>query len=256
MGLAQLLLSGAPSALRRRPSAPGGVTAAWLEAAVQEAVRHIGACVAADGEAAAPFLLLVRPRPGVAFATVPLSEADVASGWAGVAAQVGSAAAQGVLLVRPLPEGEGGGEPKDACVASGLRHDRDEGGDESCSDCGAAGATAAAAAAPSAAAQPGGAPASALIAGRVGECCSGGAHEQPPPPPPTAASCALHASGRPRYYGVVVQGPASSAPDGCYLLKTTHVASALLGCACSHYALTRVSKGPSFHEQLTRSWTV
>lgn len=253
-----------PASLARADCAGGGgVSAAWLSAAVEAAVRHIGAHAASgDAALARPFLLLVSPRPGVAFSAMPLSEADTAAGWAGVAAKVGGGAAQGMLLVQPLPEGEGGGEPADACVASRLQrsasasaapHAAGGGANPTCSDCAAATARAAGAA-PRAA--------GALISGRVGKCCDGDGVDDGARAAAAAAAaaapvaCALHQQGRPAFYGVVVQGPRSDTPDGCYLLKTTHAASAALGCACSHYSLTRVSKGPALHEQLTRSWTV
>ena len=40
--------------------------------------------------------------------------------------------------------------------------------------------------------------------------------------------------------------------QGCYVLKTVQSQSA--DCQCSHYTLTRVSKGQPLAEQLTASW--
>jgi hypothetical protein len=272
--LAEYQLRSAP-VLGHGHAAPraGGVTAAWLEVAVQEAVRHIGASVAHGCSGPAqPFLLLGNPRPGAPFETVPLGEMDLAGGWAGVAAQVGSATSLGMLLVQPMPEGEGeGGEAAGGCVASQLQRtlSASSGGGgaagDGCREC-AAVLAAAQAQRGGARTAAGGPESSTLIAGRIGDCCGGDAAGQAAAAAATAApaaeaatappSCAIHSGGRPAFYGVVVQGPHSATPDGCYLLKTTHAASAVLGCTCSHYVLTRVSKGPSLHQQLTRSWTV
>lgn len=193
-----------------------------------------------------------------------LTDADVAGGWASVALQVGSASAQGVLLVQPLPEGEEHGR---GCVASRLSGSSSNGGDTACSDCAAASSTAA---------DTEGASRQPVASGRIGDCCSeeGPSHgsssvtdrvgSSTASGNPSAASqaaaaaaalCCSHSQGRPSYYGVVVQG-GGGGPEGCYLLKTTHMMQPALGCACSQYVLTRVSKGPSLQEQFTRSWLV
>jgi len=245
--------------------------AAWLEPAVQEAVRYIGVHSCTSSTSAEPFLLLVNPRAGVRFETVPLSQPVVAGGWAAVATQVGSAAAEAVLLIQPVPEGE---QPTSSCVASNLGPSSSSQGSSAesgeCSECAAAAAAAAAARGADACGEysvPGSSQTT-ITSGRVGDCCDGeeqhhsssAAAARASPSAPSAA-CAAHAQGQPHYYGVVVMqspegGGGGGGPEGCYLLKTTHMAQPALGCACSQYALTRVAKGPPLTEQLMQSWLV
>lgn len=293
----------------------GSSSAAWLEDAVQAAVRHIGgsACGGAGASAgpADPFLLLVRPRPGVAFDVVPLPRggggiddggaAALAGGWAAFAslrAGGDGTAARGCLLVQPVASEEAfaGGA---GCVAAQMRVAGREDASSSTSSSrssgtgrptGTSSSTSTAecaecmAAADAANVAPGGVT---VAQGRVGDCCDDGTAQRGDgascaPTSAAAASppCALHSQVSARFYGVVVIGggsgasnavaPAAPAASGaapgdagqrdcgvveaCYLLKTTHTAAPSLGCACSHYVLTRVSKGPALSDQLVQSW--
>ncbi|GBF88407.1 hypothetical protein Rsub_01119 [Raphidocelis subcapitata] len=232
--------------LRADAGASRARAAAWLEPAVQEAVRHIAS--SSSGRAADPFLLIVRPRgSGPPFAAVPLTPAALEGGWEALAHDLGGGSAEGVLLVQPVPSPAE--VPGSSCIASSS------GGE--CKEC-------ATAASSTPAASGGASPATTVAAGRVGECCDGGHGTAAAPgtaaaaPPP--AGSPHHCCGVSAYYGVVVLGDggggSGGGPEGCYLLKTTHLAHPELGCTCSQYCLTRVAKGPSLREQLTASWLV
>jgi hypothetical protein len=285
-----------------RPASPTTITAlgnaatritgaAWLEAAVQEAVRHIAhRSAGAAGAPAGPFLLLVHPPGGrgaaAPFEARPLTPAVIAGGWAALADEIEGSGAARALLVQPVPEGE---EPGSGCMASHLRPDG--GGSSSsststsssssgeCSECTAA--SAAAASEYSVAAASSSLSTTTVSAGRVGDCCDGeGGQPHPPADEASAAAassasappqlCARHSQERAQYYGLVVlqgaagaaggqdqgHGGGAGAPEGCYLLKTTHMVQRALGCSCSQYVLTRVAKGPSLRDQLVASWLV
>ena len=216
----------------------------------------------------------------MAFAVVPLSPAAATGGWAAATAQVGGAAADGALLVQPVPEGEG--NTSGPCLALGLGRRSSTGSDgatgyrstsssqgpasDDCADC--AGAVAGRTARPDS---------TPVAEGRIGGSCdaSGGCCHEADGSGSARFADAAHplqpsqqAAPTAQYYGVVVMAGAGGSsgagggsggpwdPEGCYLLKTTHMAQPLLGCSCSQYVLTRVAKGPPLQEQLTRSWLV
>ena len=55
------------------------------------------------------------------------------------------------------------------------------------------------------------------------------------------------------YWGVVVQSQMASEAQGCYVLKTVHSASPS-DCQCTHFTLTRVSRGEPLADQLASAW--
>ena len=223
---------------------------------MQEAVRHIASSSSSSssstgGRHADPFLLIVRARDGSApYAPVPLTPAALEGGWEALSRDLGGDGAEGVLLVQPVPSSEA--LPGGSCFASSS------GGE--CKECAAAasespqedsGAAAVASDVPNP-----------VTRGSVGACCDGEQGQGPAAAAPPPGGCQVHAGSVSSCYGVVVlRGSSggsgdSSGPEGCYLLKTTHLANPVLGCTCSQYCLTRVAKGPSLKEQLTRSWLV
>lgn len=128
------------------------------------------------------------------------------------------------------------------------------------------------------------------LAGLVGDTCCGGAGaagssgnveskgaaSAVPPPPPKQAELVLArlaAAKQPpsmgisfshgcsaeqtvQYCGLVVQSRVASSVEGTYVLKTVRNVDYAVGCHCTHYSLTRVSRGEALHRQLQGSWLV
>ena len=57
------------------------------------------------------------------------------------------------------------------------------------------------------------------------------------------------------YWGVVVQSKMTSEAQGCYVLKTVHNTNPS-DCQCTHFTLTRVSRGEPLADQLSAAWLV
>lgn len=99
------------------------------------------------------------------------------------------------------------------------------------------------------------------FSGRVGEaCCDDEVHSQiipftPPGRRQGRKNLEEEMNAHIDYWGVVVQSKITSEAQGCYVLKTVHSTSPT-DCQCTHYTLTRVSRGEPLAEQLSTAWLV
>ena len=96
-----------------------------------------------------------------------------------------------------------------------------------------------------------------ILAGKVGDCCDdehelnqilpfSRQHSNPLPPFGNTASGAYDHNMEQSmdYWGLIVQSKYSSQAEGCYVLKTVRNVNPV-GCQCTHYTLTKLSKGSS-----------